>query len=260
MVNYYELLEISSDATSDEIKRAFRRRAKHIHPDLGNNSEGALERMRDLLKAYEVLMDPYKREVYNTQHRAIFGVSNFDYREFLKERTQDHQSQSKLIFFDLLHHREQDALRLYETLVEQKNFDLSKHLDREDFMDCAFLLAEEFEQEENFESAFNLLKVIAEYELEKPYFKHFFEEVLVRLRNLINAVSGKLSFATQVDYIEELLSLGISPKENAFYLKKLSELYASEHDRSRAQYYLKEALKLDNSLSGIKKLKQSLGI
>jgi curved DNA-binding protein CbpA len=261
VLNYYEFLEVSSDATIDEIKRAFRKRAKRIHPDLGNHADGAQERMRDLLKAYEVLMDPFQREAYDVQHKAIYGTSKFDYRQFLRERTHDDQSQSKLIFFDLLHNHEQDALRLYEKLLRQKKFDLSRHLDREDFMDCAFLLAEEFEHEDNFDSAFYLLKTIAEYELEKPYFRHFFEEVTQRLRNLVsNKMVMEMSSEKYINYLEQLINLRLSQKETAFYLKKMSEVYLSIKDYSRAQYFLQEGLKLNRSLAGVKKLKQTLGM
>src|SRR5690606_42098664 len=112
-----------------------------IHPDLWQHNPEAIDSMRDLLKAYETLMDSDLRDEYDVKYRGIYGARDFDYREFLLGRPEDAQSQVKLIFFDLLHNREKDALRLYETLVLRKQLDLSKHLDREDFMDCAFLLA-----------------------------------------------------------------------------------------------------------------------
>ena len=61
--NYYDVLEISNDATQDEIKSKFRELAKKTHPDkTKSNSE---EEMSELNKAYEVLSDKERRESYD---------------------------------------------------------------------------------------------------------------------------------------------------------------------------------------------------
>ncbi len=259
MLDYYQLLEIPTDAGNETIKKAFRKRAKEIHPDLWDQSPEALASMRDLLKAYETLMDNELREHYDIQHRKVYGLKSFDYREFLLGRTADNESQSKLIFFDLLHNREKDALRLYETLVQKKQFDLSAHMDREDFMDCAFLLAEEFEAEGNYSSAYHLLRTIVQYELQKPYFKHFFEEVIHRLHHLLGVkMFGKVSSREHLTYIHQVISFNISPKETAFYFRIAAEIYVNLKDFPRAKNCLKEGLKLDNSLTGVKKIREKI--
>jgi molecular chaperone DnaJ len=61
--NYYDVLEVSKDATQDEIKSKFRELAKKTHPDkTKSNSE---EEMSELNKAYEVLSDKERRESYD---------------------------------------------------------------------------------------------------------------------------------------------------------------------------------------------------
>ena len=60
----YEVLGISRDATLDEIKRAFRGRAKAYHPDTNPGDEDTAERFRDVSAAYEILTDPEKRAHY----------------------------------------------------------------------------------------------------------------------------------------------------------------------------------------------------
>ena len=63
MRDYYEVLGVSRDATTEEIRRAYRKKARQLHPDYaGPESE---EAFKELSVAYEVLSDPQKRERYN---------------------------------------------------------------------------------------------------------------------------------------------------------------------------------------------------
>ena len=65
-INYYELLGVSTDANAEEIKSAYRARAKEVHPDV-NRSLDAVEEMRNLNAAYETLSDFAKRAAYDRQ-------------------------------------------------------------------------------------------------------------------------------------------------------------------------------------------------
>lgn len=61
MTNPYEILGVRRDATDDQVKAAYRRRAKTTHPDSGGDAD-AFSRVQ---KAYELLLDPVRRKVFD---------------------------------------------------------------------------------------------------------------------------------------------------------------------------------------------------
>jgi molecular chaperone DnaJ len=60
----YEVLGVSRDASQEEIKKAYRRLARQLHPDV-NPDAGTQERFKEVTRAYDVLSDPKKREMYD---------------------------------------------------------------------------------------------------------------------------------------------------------------------------------------------------
>ena len=60
----YDILGVSRDADADTIKKAYRRLARELHPDV-NPDPATQERFKDVSRAYEVLSDPGKRAAYD---------------------------------------------------------------------------------------------------------------------------------------------------------------------------------------------------
>ena len=262
MVNYYEVLGLDPACTTDEIKRSFRRRAKELHPDLKiNNRQHSDEKMRNLLAAYETLINPQKRKSYDRAFSIHFSKPKFDYREYLRSKPNDLFSQAKLIFYSLLNSEPNEALQLYESLCETRpDFSLEKCLGREDYMDCVFLIAEALEKSGQYIRACQLYKHLCVLEKEDPYFHHFLDEIVERLRGITCfKMVTKLPPQTSINYIKELIGFNFSRKDNAFFYKKIAEIYCSIGRRDLALGYLEMGLKLDQKLPGVKKLKEKIG-
>ncbi len=72
-MDYYEILGVDRNATKEDIKKAFRQKARQYHPDV-NKAPDAADRFKEVGKAYETLSDDNKREIYDRYGED--GLSN----------------------------------------------------------------------------------------------------------------------------------------------------------------------------------------
>ncbi len=75
--DFYRELGVSSDASADEIKKAYRKLARELHPDANPGNTQAEERFKRVSEAHAVLSDPAKRKEYD-ETRRLFGGGRFN--------------------------------------------------------------------------------------------------------------------------------------------------------------------------------------
>ena len=93
-VDLYKVLEVSKEASQDEIRRSYRRLARKYHPDANPGDKQAEERFKEIQHAYEVLSKPEKRREYDEGPRTFFGSQNAGQR---RSGTADFEDLSDLL-------------------------------------------------------------------------------------------------------------------------------------------------------------------
>jgi len=219
-LSHYDLLGIRQCASSAEIKKAFREKAKQIHPDIAGSMQA--EKMRKLISAYEVLSNPERRFEYDKVFSRFIKKHSFNYRKWLNEQ-EDPESQAKLIFYELLQLEEEQAIAVW-----RKNggldFNMEKHMDREDWMDCQYILAEELDRKGCSFEAFKLLAAVLAEERRRPYFKLFTVEVENYIKNLVKfRLKPQVDEETWIDCLETMITLGFSAKDEKRFKRSMAD-------------------------------------
>jgi molecular chaperone DnaJ len=82
-MNLYLVLGVRREATTDDIKRAYRRLARKFHPDVNPGDRAAAQRFRQIAEAYDVLIDPDRRRAYD-EGQVVLDVAetSFEFKGF----------------------------------------------------------------------------------------------------------------------------------------------------------------------------------
>ncbi|MCX7026277.1 MAG: J domain-containing protein [Spirochaetes bacterium] len=270
MENYYDVLGVPPDSNPSVIKSAFRKKAKKYHPDMvaadgtktAKTSVASMREsaMRLILEAYRILSDGEKRRVYDRLLRKQNNEQKgFDYRAFLKARNHDPESQAKLIVYDLLHNLEDEALEVFERSKSFGDFRLERWLDRGDAMDAEYCIAEEYEKRGRLLKAYAIYKRLIGLERERPWFRYYFDVVVLRFRTLVlQKMPGRIDEDDYLDRLEESIGLEIGPRDSAQFLRKVAEVRLRRREYSEAQNALERALVLVPRLPGLAAVKRRL--
>ena len=83
MADHYEVLGVERNASAEEIKKAYRRLARELHPDVNPSAE-ASERFKQVTHAYDVLSDPQERQQYDLGPQPGFGGAGFGFGDIFE--------------------------------------------------------------------------------------------------------------------------------------------------------------------------------
>lgn len=90
-IDYYKILEIDKNATADEIKKAYRKLARKLHPDVNPNDKEAQQKFQQINEANEVLSDPEKRKKYDQYGKDWQHAEHFEQQNRAQQQQQAHQ-------------------------------------------------------------------------------------------------------------------------------------------------------------------------
>jgi curved DNA-binding protein len=88
-IDYYSVLGIDKKATDDEIKKAYRKLARKLHPDLNPNDKDAHKKFQQVNEANEVLSDPEKRKKYDQYGKDWQHADQFEQQREARRQAQN---------------------------------------------------------------------------------------------------------------------------------------------------------------------------
>jgi curved DNA-binding protein len=87
-IDYYKILGLAKNASEDDIKKAYRKLARKLHPDLNPNDKEAHQKFQQVNEANEVLSDPEKRKKYDTYGKDWQHADQFEQQKKSRGQSQ----------------------------------------------------------------------------------------------------------------------------------------------------------------------------
>ena len=250
MRNYYSLLEVEPTASTDEIKKAFRKKLKQFHPDAAlasqedqlhmlddttfahtgyNTSPLSSENVIvDIITASRVLLNPQKRRLYDASlHPQYSTIPNqyyntkksprvFNYEKFLEKRQHIFAYKAKLFLYDIMRQQGERAAKIYNELEQSRTLLLlQKHVGWYNFFDSVFLIAEYYHMNITHNISYSteavrLYMEVGRLEKIQSYFKDYIDEVADRILWILTRYPECFTTITRKTIVTEMQTWNIS--------------------------------------------------
>jgi len=263
VVNYYDVLGLSRDASSAQIKQSFRRLAMKFHPDRNRSApQWAEEKIRLIIRAYDTLIDDGNRSRYDLTLEQQLTRGRGVPEPGSKQNPQEPGIQARALLQMLLDEKYEEAITFYQELLEKHGAQLSvrAYLAESDFLDCLFLLGEAYEVQSNWTRALEFYEKVYNLERERPA-RYFLEEVKERIRDIYCKSLARRSSPTQaISIYKKILEMDVPKKSEAYICKKIAENYYKMGNIKKSKEYLSRAFELEPHLKGAQKICEKLGL
>lgn len=251
MEAYYRILNLRPGATYSELKDAFRRQVKLYHPDLHpSKRKWAEKRLRVIVEAYRSLRS----------WMELTGRVRQPERRLNKKPEDFFTSQVRLVFELLLNGCGEEALELYEKLMNGRPVvAMLPVLGLKDYLDCVFLLAEEYERQEKLHQAVTLYEEVYEEEKEEPRVRYFFDELVERLKKLYcQKLPKECEARDAIRYYSSAMKLGLDRRELAVLHRRMAECALRIGEIENAREWLNTAVKLRPDVDASGRLEEQI--
>ena len=261
LLDHYKTLGLTCDATQEEIKKAFRALTKQCHPDRNaERTHWATAQMKRVLEANRVLSNASTRALYD--RRCGIGVMPHHAASRLKHRREGDSlpAQSERILDDLVSGKGTQAVENFERLERLGAFRLRAHLELRDWVDCWFLLAEQYARRKQYEKALTMYEELYHSEEAGRRHGYFMKELSDRILQICCREMGGCVAPDKASacYLRAL-SLELPKPRRAFLHKKLAECALETGDETSARRHLGIAFELLPEMKGAAKICRKLG-
>ena len=89
-IDYYKVLNISDNATLEEIKKAFRELAKEFHPDKNKSNDASLK-FREVFEAYEILKDTITKGIFDERRRKFYNKKSVEFNNVKNTKSETYE-------------------------------------------------------------------------------------------------------------------------------------------------------------------------
>lgn len=259
-VDHYAVLGIELEAEREEIRRAFRARLLEVHPDKSAEPTDG-RRLAQVLRAWEILGDEELRDGYDRIWRLRRRGEEIEAESRIPHITESDrpQDQARSILFLLLEERGGEALERLRGLGDGAAEFLEEHLDSDEFVDAAFLIAELFEARRSWYESLEWLERLIRSERARRRHRPCYPEALDRARRLlIRRITGELEPRVVLEYLRRAEILGLDRAQQLDVAKRRAQCYFELGMRVEAAKHLRAALELQPNAKGLGKLQSEL--
>lgn len=269
--DYYLILAVPATASSKEIRAAFKRLMLEAHPDKNPHRRTWSERrVRELIAAFDILGNDRRRAEFDSLRAA--SLASLKRRKPVAKRfaepyffrRQDPESRALRVLHHLTHRKPRQAVALLDELESEfgARF-LSQHLERQDYLDTLFLLAEHHSSRRRYRQAAVRLREFYRAEEGARYPRPYLPEVVRILKDLyLRKIPGTSENKEALEALLEARGFQLTKSEEGARLAKMVEIHFAVGDFDAARLALAAAEKvcpLSKNLERIRKSIKSAG-